>query len=445
MERLKRSRFNATARDDHGDLLLYNSYSGKLLTIGAEQAGTVRSLLKCSEAPVEFLDSPAADTLRMGGFLVPESTDELLRAKVFHERHTFSPHTFQLILLPTEQCNFRCVYCYESFVRGTMQAGVRRGLKNFIRRRCKKIKALAVSWFGGEPLMAMDVIEELSQAFMTICEQNGVSYCAGITTNGFLLTPEVADQLLSLKVQYYQITLDGTAETHDQLRVLEGSHGPSHAMIWNNLLALKARSDEFHVMLRINVNPDVAKVLDRAIDEIHAAFGSDHRFSLHLHPVSQLGGPRSGTFSTCEDQAIIPLYDLAAGRIPIHGLRESLWPGGSVCYAANPYSFVVGSDGTVYKCTVALADERNQVGRLLPTGRMELNRQRYNLWLTSGEESDGDCQRCFFRPACQGNACPLHRLQTNQRPCPGVKTRIPQVLRMLDRERRLLTARDGGE
>jgi molybdenum cofactor biosynthesis enzyme MoaA len=33
---------------------------------------------------------------------------------------TLSNRIQQLILLPTERCNFRCTYCYEDFVLGRM-------------------------------------------------------------------------------------------------------------------------------------------------------------------------------------------------------------------------------------------------------------------------------------------------------------------------------------
>ena len=35
----------------------------------------------------------------------------------------------QLVLLPTEACNFRCVYCFESFEHGPMTPSVVIGIK----------------------------------------------------------------------------------------------------------------------------------------------------------------------------------------------------------------------------------------------------------------------------------------------------------------------------
>jgi uncharacterized protein len=59
----------------------------------------------------------------------------------------------QLIILPTEQCNFRCVYCYELFDYGLIRQEVVEWIKNLLIARKSSLKYLSVSWFGGEPLI----------------------------------------------------------------------------------------------------------------------------------------------------------------------------------------------------------------------------------------------------------------------------------------------------
>ena len=76
----------------------------------------------------------------------PSSFDEQLAASVRADR-------LQLILLPTEQCNFRCTYCYEDFAIGRMTPEVVSGVKNLIDRRADGLSHLQLSWFGGEPTL----------------------------------------------------------------------------------------------------------------------------------------------------------------------------------------------------------------------------------------------------------------------------------------------------
>jgi uncharacterized protein len=108
-----------------------------------------------------------------------------------------------------------------------------------------------------------------------------------------------------------------------------------------------------------------------------------------------------------------------------------LMPSGAVCYAAKPHSFVIGANGQVYKCTCFLHEEYNHVGWLHADGTMEVDFDKLALWVTSGEEQDEHCQACFFRPACQGNHCPLYRIRKGKRPCPYEKRKIKQVLRLI--------------
>jgi uncharacterized protein len=48
-----------------------------------------------------------------------------------------SPRKLDLTLLPTEKCNFRCVYCYEEFEHGAMPPHVVEGVCNLITRRAE--------------------------------------------------------------------------------------------------------------------------------------------------------------------------------------------------------------------------------------------------------------------------------------------------------------------
>ncbi|MBP3041922.1 SPASM domain-containing protein, partial [Bacillaceae bacterium Marseille-Q3522] len=91
---------------------------------------------------------------------------------------------------------------------------------------------------------------------------------------------------------------------------------------------------------------------------------------------------------------------------------------------------VIGSDGTIYKCTVALDSDFNKVGQLLEDGSMKLNSDLMALWITSDETADESCQKCFFRPSCQGAACPKIRIEKGKKPCPPDKIHIKDVMKL---------------
>ena len=72
-----------------------------------------------------------------------------------------SNKVLHLILMPTEACNFRCTYCYEDFRYKRMDQEVIHGVKRYLSRRVAELDALTLSWFGGEPLLARDIVEDI--------------------------------------------------------------------------------------------------------------------------------------------------------------------------------------------------------------------------------------------------------------------------------------------
>jgi uncharacterized protein len=71
-------------------------------------------------------------------------------------RESLSSDLLHLILLPTEACNFRCVYCYETFRLKRMERGVVDGVKRLIERRAATHRPLTHKYVGGEPHQATD-------------------------------------------------------------------------------------------------------------------------------------------------------------------------------------------------------------------------------------------------------------------------------------------------
>ncbi len=77
------------------------------------------------------------------------------------------------------------------------------------------------------------------------------------------------------------------------------------------------------------------------------------------------------------------------------------------------------------------------MGHLHPDGRVELDMDRFGLWVTQDEIEDPGCQKCFFRPAYQGNACPWERIKKGEAPCPEVKRQVGRALQVVALEEEL--------
>lgn len=307
-------------------------------------------------------------------------------------RPCLSTRRLKLIILPTERCNYRCVYCFEDFALPRMARPTVRGIKALLAARAPDLDQLSIDWFGGEPLLAAAIVEDVQGFAQLLARRHDIEFAAMITTNGHLLDRRRFRRLVELGIHRYEISLDGPQPLHDRKRVEADGRG-TFDRIWRNLEALRATDLEAEIVLRIHVDRDNCEALPAFLDDLASAFGSDGRFRVFLRPLSRLGGPNDEGLPILEGAERNVIADLrrkaAQLGFGLHG--ESVAP---ICYAAAANAFVIRSNGEVGKCSVALTDPANRVGRLYEDGRLELDHQKVMPWiqgLFTGEPSALAC------------------------------------------------------
>lgn len=305
----------------------------------------------------------------------------------------------ELIILPTEQCNFRCVYCYEDFAIGRMKPEIVKAIKKLIARRFSGLDALKISWFGGEPLLAKNIIYEISDHVQELQKTYPHVQCySGMTTNGFQLNEDLLRKLVRLGISTYQVSLDGTEEVHDKTRIRANGVG-TFREIWRNLLAARDSDLVFSIILRIHVTPENVLDLYELIDNIKAAFGYDARFTLFFKAIENLGGAGNSFPVLCgkEKEVVLEkLYEMVGNTLKINKI-DGDQP--YICYAAQANSFLIRADGKIGKCTVAFDDERNVIGELREDGTVSIQSDQLALW-TRGIKS----------LQAEDLSCPLHHM-----------------------------------
>jgi uncharacterized protein len=432
---LQPSRFNMWTRSNDGTLVVFNSFSSALLEFRGDTSLSVEHMLRGDTIGRGELE----EFLATQSVLVPKGCGEMEIARKLHEQPFEDEGSLGLMLLSHENCNFRCKYCYEDFKRGRMLPEVVVGILALIRKRAPGLRSLSIGWFGGEPLLAFDLVERIATGAREICATHGVRFSSNMTTNGSLLEPERAARCVAAGINRYQVTIDGPAETHNRMRPLAGG-GPTFDTIISNLRHLRDCVNGFHVALRVNFSPDNLERMPEFVGFLGTEFGHDSRFSIRFRPVGKWGGPNDGLIQICGKESGInqefALMKLASkAGFGLQTWSDGMQVFGSLCYAASPRHFIIGSDGTVYKCSVAFNDPRNHVGYIDAAGNLNLEQDLVRLWTRSGEETDSDCQECNFRPACQGNLCPLERINGEKR-CPTMKTHFAQIAPLIAEDAR---------
>ncbi len=305
----------------------------------------------------------------------------------------------ELIILPTEDCNFRCTYCYEDFAIGRMSPEIVTGLKALLKRRVGDLEDLSLSWFGGEPLAAYDIVLDVMRYACRLCANGRPSISGGITTNGALLTLVRCRELREVAISNYQISLDGWGEVHDRTRRRRNGKG-TFTQIWRNLCAISDADIDIRCTLRLHLTRSNIESVRHLIREIRSRL-DPARFSIFLKPVENLGGDsvrRMADELLGHGEEMRTIIKSLLAEIPptmSDGFNDTLT--GStphVCYAARANSFVIRANGSVAKCTVAFHDDRNCVGMLLPDGRIKLDPDKMALWLRGLENLDTDVMAC---------------------------------------------------
>lgn len=155
----------------------------------------------------------------------------------------------QLSLEVTEQCNMRCSYCVYSGIfpykrkhsESCMSFDTAKQAIDFYLSHSKKNVRAAVTFYGGEPLIAFPLIKECVEY---IDEKASRKMRFGITTNGTLLNDEIIKFLIGKKFSM-TLSLDGPKEIHDRYRIYSNRKG-TYDIIMSNLRKIRKISQDYY-------------------------------------------------------------------------------------------------------------------------------------------------------------------------------------------------------
>jgi len=357
------------------------------------------------------LEASLLRELRKGGFLVEDDVDEFQILQVRWRSLQYDRSILSLTIAPTLACNLSCSYCFEASQSISMKEHTECAIASFVESYLQGgSQTLAVTWYGGEPLLALASVERLSRRFETLVERFRVGYRATMVTNGTLLTREVADRLLALRIGTIQVTLDGPPTVHDRRRPFSKGAGSYETIVQN----LKNLKEGLWVTIRINVDrTNFAEALSFAESLRQEPWFDAQRMHLYL------GHVRVQTTSCrCPEEVVLEAAEVDRQAFEIlrravaSGTQEPRYPSlGSGCTATHVQSFVVGPSGELYRCWNHVGDSSRVVGSVFePLEPKPL----YLRYLLEGFEQDVECRSCRYLPLCLGG-CPDLRLKARER------------------------------
>src|SRR3954452_11995642 len=395
---MRQSRYNVVVlRPDR--VWIYNALSGSTISLGQPEWADVERFLAN-----ESVASPPLDALRdltVGRMIVHDDLDELEVLERRFRAGTGDRTSFALTVVNSLGCNFDCPYCFQVKPRAILDDETVGLLVEVLEEQLPTIERFQVTWFGGEPLLATDRIDELSDAFISRCDAADVAYSADIVTNGYLLTPDVARRLHASRVESAQITLDGPAETHDLMRPLRNGRG-TFDVILDNVVAC---ADLISISIRVNLDTGNAGAYVGLLDQL-VERGLAGRVNVHpgqlvaydegIGAPSETYRPRCFTlpqFADVERDFLVAARErgLASVQLP--------QPVASPCTATNVNELVVGANGELYKCWDSVGNQHEVIGHLRSWHDQN---DRVLKWLRYAPFTDEGCRACIALPTCMG-------------------------------------------
>lgn len=369
--------------------MLYNAFSDKYLVTEGNIAGPYTD------------DTDIEKKMRSIGALVNDDLDEVNIYRNILHNQDFYDGCFHLIINPTLDCNFRCWYCYESHLHGSvMDSNVYDSIKQLIENRLlsDSVKIFSLSFFGGEPMLRYnDIVGPLIEYSSELCQKREIEFNIHFTTNGYLINDHIIEQLKGKKCAL-QITLDGYRASHDKTRFSALGRG-SYDKIISNII--KLAENQLRVAVRINYTKDNIADSTKIIEDLLKVSENNRKhISIDLQHVWQ------DKANNDTDTVFTIVTDVAEQFIKNGFIAEthSAKKGGRhTCYGDNPNYLLVNYNGDVFRCTARDFVTAKRHGVLTAGGMVEWDKEILQNFKTC-KENQTECLKCRVAPLC-GGAC----------------------------------------
>ena len=386
-------------------LLLYNVATGKLYVVTEEKRNSIEDFMRNSV----LLDTYLQEKMMSERLIIENDFDEIGLCDLAFNKMVYSQETLDITIIPTNDCNFKCIYCYEKHKKEYMSIETANSIINYYKKNARFCKYLVVSWFGGEPLLNIDIMEYIMRELLEISKCYGVVVRTMVTTNGYLLSKEVFERLIKVGVRNYQITIDGLKETHNLQRP-HVSNMDSFQVIINNLKAIRMNNPKkrYDIGIRFNISKKMDENKEKILDFFAEEFKDWKQLSFIFEWIRDWGGESIDKEIVTEPTICIEWIKKAREK----GLRcFELFQnscGMYFCEACKLNGFIIGFDGSIHKCTLAMEDERyrelNTIGTLRENGEIHYN-DNVVIWTKHNRKTN--CSECVYYPICMGINCPL--------------------------------------
>lgn len=395
---------------DENEYLLINSRTGAVDVVDEPVIDVLRGDL--SDVDLSLLE-----ILKKRGHVTKLSPEEeLQQMKDFFEK--LFPRLNRIkryIIIPTYNCNLRCIYCWENELHAKGKEWMKKRLSfekvDLLFSALDKLnegvsKKEPLIYFGGEPLLMenMDII--------TYMMEKGTKrgYTHYIVTNGTTI-PYYVHLLKRYPIHGIQVTLDGTVEVHNFRRKGPGGKGTFDKIIEGIKIL---REMKIKTYIRVNLDKTNINSMVKFADFIKTqGWQRDQFITIYLASVFShgCGGyPKAFDRESSVHNFISLLNQDSLWEIFHKGIRD-IHPLESVLNMGNAWiprfyscsahynQLFFDPHGDIYTCWEAVGEAEHCVGQFIPNLEFNAN---YDTWKHRAVFNIEKCRTCEYIFLCGG-------------------------------------------
>jgi uncharacterized protein len=352
---------------------------------------------------------------RKRGYITNKSDDIKLDERVKHlfniceENYRISK---RFTIIPTYDCNLRCVYCFEKDLwkkgKKWREKVLNKEQVNKIFLIMEKIRSQnegVLYLYGGEPLLLKN-----KDIILYILEKaTNLGYFITIVTNGIELK-EYLPLIKGYNIKNIQITLDGIKEIHDKRRINPHGEGSFDQIVES---IRRVKNHHMKTTIRMNLDAESIQYLKEFYDFLKKEdFIISNDTLLNISPVR---------FDKSKWSSNITFDEFFHRLLSIKGHKEYVWSSiqqyASFLYFLDPRSSKAASlpqfhhcraegslitfdpHGDIYSCWTTIGEPTYRIGRYMP--ELKFN-EAYNLWAKRSVFSIAECRECKYFLLCDG-------------------------------------------
>lgn len=294
----------------------------------------------------------------------------------------------------TNRCNLACKYCYEG--QNKLQESFTKEKIDWLIRFMEKYNvrgdSVPVNFHGGEPLLEIDSIEEISKRVKEKYVTAGLS----VTTNGTVMSERIAKVLIETGMEI-TISIDGRKECHDKYRKYHDGMG-SHDIVMKNIKFLQ-EVGAMNLRYRLTFDSETVKDLADNIEylaenNIKNVVPAPNYFDIRWNDDSvqifkeNILKLRRMKEKNQDDLLYIPYTD--GYEIKPKGLCQGGFG-----------SYHISANGDIYPCSYVVGDIRYKIGTL----KDGINRKKAETLKCIYEKEVFECSDCNYSRYCVGARC----------------------------------------